>query len=289
LKGNTLRVSPKNVNVKPADGPEVSQKMQRNQLEFLPEQFAHCIIRAEITPKGPLSKANWSEDETIMTVPAGFKGLRFPCECVSSSPGGYSDPWAEITKHKLLPNGTKEQILNVLAQGPKTVTQIAEALGLSGPSIHTHVSDMLRSELLRDSVTSDKVHPAERYYEPNFPVFKAEECAEFRKLCDEMSMQLVSLFEKNQKKVEQAFLNTSLSQHGWKLSDITQCLFANIQRSARTQLEQRGLLSAREKHKNGAAWIFWAEEPETKIVIRSSRARKAGAKMPRKKSSSKKR
>lgn len=93
-----------------------------------------------------------------MSVPAGFKGLRFPCECVSSSPGGYSDPWAEITRNKLLPNGTKEQILNVLAKGPKTITQIAEALGLSGPSIHTHISDLLRSELLREVVDSDKVH-----------------------------------------------------------------------------------------------------------------------------------
>jgi DNA-binding transcriptional ArsR family regulator len=286
-----------------------------------------------------------------MSVPAGFKGLRFPCECVSSRAGGYSDPWAEITKNKLLPNGTKEEILNVLAQGPKTITQIAEALGLSGPSIHTHVSDMLRSELLREAVESDKVHPAERYYEPNFPVFKAEECAEFRKLCEEMSTQLVALFEKYQEKVARAFLNTSLPQEGWKLSDITQCLFANMHRGARTQLEQRGLLSAREKHKNGAAWIFWAEEPETKknngeplvvteteqiskferrstmakygkkaaekvekamherkkgtlksggsgkkvtskkqaIAIGLSQARKAGAKVPRKKSSSKKR
>ena len=82
-----------------------------------------------------------------MSVPAGFKGLRFPCECVSSRSEGYSDPWAEITKNKLLPNGTKEEILNVLAQEPKTITQIAEALGLSVPSVHTHVTDMMRSEL----------------------------------------------------------------------------------------------------------------------------------------------
>jgi hypothetical protein len=112
------------------------------------------------------------------------------------------------------------------------------------------------------------VHPAERYYEPNFPVFRSEECAEFRKLCEEMSTQLVSLFEKNQKKMEGAFLNTSLEEQGWKLSDIAQCLFANMYRGARTQLEQRGILSAREKHKNGAAWIFWAEEPETKKTNR---------------------
>lgn len=145
-----------------------------------------------------------------MSVPVGFKGLRFPCECVSSSPGRYSDPWAVITRNKLLPNGTKEEILNVLAKGPKTITQIAEALGLSGPSIHTHVSDMLRSELLPEAVESDKVHPAERYYEPNFPVFKAEECAEFRKLCEEMSTELVTLFEKKRKKMDRAFRNTGL-------------------------------------------------------------------------------
>lgn len=198
-----------------------------------------------------------------MTVPAGFKGLRFPCECVSSRPGGYSDPWAEITKNKLLPNGTKEEILNVLAQGPNTITQIAEALGLSAPSVHTHISDMVRSELLREAVEWEKTHPAERYYEPNFPVFKAEECAEFMALCEDMSKDLVTMFEKKRQKMERAFRKTGLSKQGWELSDITQCLFANMYRSARTKLEKRRLLSPREKHRNGAKWIFWAEEPET--------------------------
>jgi len=198
-----------------------------------------------------------------MTVPAGLKGLRFPCECVSSRSGGYSDPWAEITRNKLLPNGTKEEILNVLAHGPNTITQIAEALGLSVPSVHTHVSDMLRSELLREAKDYEKTHPAERYYEPNFPVFKAEECEEFMALCEEMSRQLVTIFERRRPKMERAFRKTGLREQGWKLSDITQCLFAKMYRSARTQLEQRGLLSSREKHANGAQWIFWAEEPET--------------------------
>jgi DNA-binding transcriptional ArsR family regulator len=198
-----------------------------------------------------------------MTVPAGFKGLRFPCECVSSRTGGYSDPWAEITKNKLLPNGTKEEILNILAQEPSTITQIAEALGLAAPSVHTHVSDMLRSELLREAVEWEKTHPAERYYEPNFPVFKAEECEEFIALCEEMSKELVTIFKKRHRKMERAFGKTGLSQQGWELADITQCLFANMYRGARTQLERRGLLSSREKHANGAQWLFWAEEPET--------------------------
>jgi DNA-binding transcriptional ArsR family regulator len=197
-----------------------------------------------------------------MSVPAGSKGLRFPCECVSSRPDGYSDPWAEIAKNKLLPNGTKEEILNVLSREPKTITQIAEALSLSAPSVHTHITDLLRSELLREALEWEKTHPAERYYEPNFPVFKAEECEEFRSLCEEMSKELVTMFEKKHQEMKRAFQKTGLSKQGWELADVTQCLFANMYRGARTQLEQRGLLSPREKHANGAQWIFWAEEPQ---------------------------
>jgi DNA-binding transcriptional ArsR family regulator len=190
------------------------------------------------------------------------KGLRFPCECVSSAPGGYTDPWADLTKRKLLPNGTKEQIITLLAEEPKTISQLAQALNLSPPSVHTHINDMLQSELLRESEEFEKRHPSERYYEPNFPVFKTEECAEFRALCEEMAQQLADLFEKRRSSMERAFSKTNLSAHGWELSDVTQCLYANMYRGARTLLEQRGLLTPRQKHANGAEWIFWAEERE---------------------------
>jgi DNA-binding transcriptional ArsR family regulator len=190
------------------------------------------------------------------------KSLCFPCECVSGGSGGYSDPWSEITKNKLLPNGTKEEILNLVAREPKTISQLAEALDLSAPSVHTHINDMMKSELLRESDEWEKKYPTERYYEPNFPVFKAEECAEFRTLCEEMAEQVVSLFEKKRAKMERAFSRTPLANQGWEFSDITQCLYANMQRGARTILEQRGMLASRQKHKNGSAWIFWAQEPE---------------------------
>jgi DNA-binding transcriptional ArsR family regulator len=190
------------------------------------------------------------------------KELRFPCECVSARPGGYTDPWAEVTKRRLLPNGTKEQIVTLVADEPKTISQLAQALKLSAPSVHTHINEMLESELLRESEEFEKKHPTERYYEPNFPVFKAEECAEFRDLCEEMAEQLATLFERRRAKIERAFSRTSLPEHGWEVSDITQCLYANMYRSARTLLEQRGLLASREKHANGAEWTFWAEEQE---------------------------
>lgn len=196
-----------------------------------------------------------------MTINNG-KGLRFPCDCVSGVGGGYTDPWADIAKRKLIPRGTKEQILNQLVAEPKTISQLAVALNLSAPSVYSHITDMLNSELLRESKEFQKKHPSEHYYEPNFPVFKAAECSEFRSLCDDLANELTSLFERHQDAMEQAFQKTGLPRQGWQLSDVTQCLYANIYRGARAQLEERGLLASRVKHSNGAEWIFWAEEHE---------------------------
>ena len=78
-----------------------------------------------------------------MAISNDLKSLCFPWECVSSGSGGYSDPWSEITKNKLLPNGTKEEILNLVAREPKTISQLGEALHLSPLSVHTHINDML--------------------------------------------------------------------------------------------------------------------------------------------------
>jgi DNA-binding transcriptional ArsR family regulator len=197
-----------------------------------------------------------------MSVPDGLDGLRFACECVSSRRGGYSEPWAAIAKNKLLPDGTKEEILNLLAREPKTISQLAEALSLSPPSVFAHVNDMMKSELLRESEEWEKKHPSERYYEPNFPVFRTEDCAEFEAVCQEMAEQVVALFEKKRPQMERAFRKTSFASRGWELTDVTQCLYANMQRSARSLLEQRGVLRPREKHANGAEWVFWAEEPK---------------------------
>jgi hypothetical protein len=61
--------------------------------------------------------------------------------------------------------------------------------------------------------------------------------------------------------MERAFNKTRLPRQGWDLRDITQRLYANVYRSARALLEQRGLLNPAVKHTNGAKWIFWAQHP----------------------------
>ncbi|MGB7925777.1 MAG: winged helix-turn-helix domain-containing protein [Pyrinomonadaceae bacterium] len=197
-----------------------------------------------------------------MSVPKGLDGLQFACECVSARRSGYSDPWANVAKKKLLPDGTKEEILNLVAREPKTISQLAESLKLSPPSIYTHINDMMKSELLRESEEWEKKYPTERYYEPNFPVVRADERAEFEALCQEMAESVADLFEQKRTQMEDAFNQTNLAERGWTFSDVSHYLYSCVQRGARRLLEQSGTLPPCEQHKNGVEWVFWAEESD---------------------------
>ncbi|HYX42470.1 MAG TPA: hypothetical protein VE821_12270, partial [Pyrinomonadaceae bacterium] len=68
-------------------------------------------------------------------------------------------------------------------------------------------------------------------------------------------------FEKRLPQMRRAFDKTDIAERGWEFSDIAQYLYACVQRGARELLEERGVLPQREKHRNGVAWLFWAEEP----------------------------
>ncbi len=196
-----------------------------------------------------------------MNVPKDFSELNFPCDCVSARNENYSDPWAGIAKNRLLVNGTKEQILNLVAREPRTISQLAKELNIAPPSVYTHITEMLASELLRDSVEWEKLHPKERYYEPNFPVVWTDDRAEFETICREMSEHFAEIFEQARPRFEQALSKTELAEQGWEFSDLAQYFYACIQRSARKTLEERGTLQPPDKHRNGVEWVFWAEEP----------------------------
>ena len=63
-------------------------------------------------------------------------------------------------------DGTKEEILNAVARKPKTVAQVAKELGLSSPTILTHIRALIDSELLRESEEMERRYPAERLASP---------------------------------------------------------------------------------------------------------------------------
>ena len=198
-----------------------------------------------------------------MAVRKNGRGLHFPCECVSAQ-HGYSDPWAAVAQNKLLNDGTKERILNIVAREPRTIARIARELGLSQPAVHAHISDMLASELLREASEWEKAHPAENYYEPGFPVISARENALLEPICRELAQQLALLFESKKPHLEAALDDGCLAAKGWSFAEIAQYCYADVQRGARKLLEQRGVLASAKKHKNGVGWVFWGLEPRSK-------------------------
>lgn len=97
---------------------------------------------------------------------------------------------------------------------PKIIPQLAAALELSPPSVHTHLSDMMKSELLRESEDCERRYPTECYYELNFPVVKASERAEFEALCQEMAERVADLFEKKRLQMERVFIISTNARTG---------------------------------------------------------------------------
>ena len=188
--------------------------------------------------------------------------LMFPCECVSARNENYSDPWAPISRNRLFTDGTKEDIINLVADQPKTISQLARALDLSAPSVFKHINELLGSELIRDSAEWEKLHPKERYYEPNFPVVNGSECEELEGVLTDLASSLAELFEKARPRFEEAFRKSGLVEKGWNFDDLSQCAFARVQRSARRKLEKRGTVKPAKSHRNGIAWSFWAERSE---------------------------
>src|SRR5918998_3998019 len=91
--------------------------------------------------------------------------LRFACACASAMPIA-EDPWVAIVNQRKLNDGTKELILNAIYRQPRTITQLAELLGISAPAVHRHVAGLLADELIQegDLVAPQRGRGSERYY-----------------------------------------------------------------------------------------------------------------------------
>lgn len=104
---------------------------------------------------------------------------------------------------------------------------------------------------------------AANFYEPNFPVVRNADRVAVEPLCEEIAARMAEIFESKQRGLKQVIERTGLADKSWEFFDLSQYLYACAQRGARKQLEKRGVLPCRKKHKNGAEWLFWAEEPNT--------------------------
>jgi DNA-binding transcriptional ArsR family regulator len=191
---------------------------------------------------------------------APLSSLHFACDCASATaPAG--DPWAPIVQHGKLRDGTKERILNALHDAPSTVAQLAARLGLSQPTIHRHITDLLASELIREEPVPDaeRAWAVERYYRPNFPVIGAVDRAIYSALLDDLSDAFADGFRRSLRSLRAAMARTDLADE--EADAVLHYLYTTAARLGRAKLERGGALPAWPAHRDGSRWLWWAEEP----------------------------
>ncbi len=194
--------------------------------------------------------------------------LRFACACASAVPVA-ADPWVAIVNQRKLNNGTKELILNAIYHQPRTITQLAELLGISAPAVHRHVVDMLADELIQEValVASQRSRGSERYYRPNFPVVLAADSTALQPVLEDLAADMAAAFGRRQIALANTFAQTSLPARGESFEALLHYFYATATRLAREQLEAAGELPAWPEHQDGSQWIWWAEEaPETEVL-----------------------
>ena len=164
--------------------------------------------------------------------------LRFACACASAVPIA-EDPWVAIVNQRKLNDGTKELILNAIYRQPRTITQLAELLGISAPGVHRHVAGLLADELIQevDLVAPQRGRRSERYYRPNFPVVLAADRAVLQPVLEDLAVDIAAAFWQRQEALRNAFAQTSLHTRGEQVEMLLHYLYATATRLARARLE----------------------------------------------------
>ena len=189
--------------------------------------------------------------------------LRFACACASAVPRA-EDPWVAVVNQRKLNDGSKELILNAIYRQPRTITQLAEILGISVPAVHRHVTGLLADELILevDPPAAERSWGSERYYRPNFPVVLAADCVILQPVLDELADRIAAAFRTEQASLAEAFRRTSLPAREEPFEALLHYLFASATRMARERLEAAGSLPPWPDHDDGSRWVWWAEETE---------------------------
>lgn len=187
--------------------------------------------------------------------------LRFACSCASAAPVA-DDPWVAIAKQGKLNDGTKERILNSINRQPRTISQLAEELGLSAPSVHRQVAELLASELIRevDVDAGRRRSSVERYYRPGFLVVRAADRQALDPVIEEVANAFAAAFRERLPRLAETMVAAGSVDGAHEAETLPHYLYAAAVRQAREKLEAESSLPPWSEHADGSRWLWWAEE-----------------------------
>ncbi len=128
----------------------------------------------------------------------------------------------------------RERLIAALGDQPRTVAQLAEAFGLSQPTVLDHVRRALRDGLIVEVqvAPAERRFAAERYYAPTVPVIRAPDRELLESACRALAEDMAVALARHQGDLQAAFAMTSLAREGWSFADLWPYLHETIQRLA---------------------------------------------------------
>ncbi len=150
---------------------------------------------------------------------------------------------------------TRERLIAALADRPRTVAQLAQAFGLSQPTMLEHVRRGLRDGLLVEVEVAEeeKRFASERFYAPAVPVVRQPDQDLLQSACRALAAEVARALSKSQGDLQAAFAMTTLAREGWRFDDLWPYLHATIQRLACQQVA--GFPTPAPPPPHGLAWV----------------------------------
>ena len=149
----------------------------------------------------------------------------------------------------------RERLVAALADRPRTVAQLAQAFGLSQPTMLEQVRRALRDGLIAevDVAEEEKRFPAERYYATAVPVVRQPDRELIESACRGLADDVAKALAKNWSDVHAAFAMTHLAREGWTFNDLWPYVHETITRRVLERVEGLGGANAVRPH--GLAWV----------------------------------
>ncbi len=154
----------------------------------------------------------------------------------------------------------RERLVAALADRPQTVAQLAEAFGLSQPTVLDQVRRSLRDGLIVEVqvAPAERRFMAERYYAPTVPVIRAPDRELLESACRALAEDMAAALARHQGDLQAAFAMTGLAREGWAFADLRPYLDETIRRLARRHGTDPAPPTPLAPH--GLAWVEETDE-----------------------------
>lgn len=149
----------------------------------------------------------------------------------------------------------RDRLLAALADGPRTVAQVAQAFGLSQPTVLEQVRRAVRDGLIVEvQVAEDERRFAgERYYAAAVPCVRQPDRELLETACRALAGQFAAALNAHLGDLQAVFALTHLAREGWTFDDLWPYLNETIQRGVRDRMGGLAPLAAVPRH--GLVWV----------------------------------